>query len=367
MRSSMLLVVASAALAGCTVLHSSSDPTDGGITYHLPRSVIVAKVDLWRIPKQPNVEGSVDKYVVAIDTEPAKTRGETIPDLKERFTLTYNNNPFFYDRYCVLTSENGLLRSVEYATEDKTPNIVLALSELGRKIGAAGFASPRPVDADTQEPVASATVTFNPFDAEDRDAAAQVINNTFGTHVINNRRVNKVNVRFDFPELRDYFSRQHESNKCRSDKGLCFRTKIKTPMRMWDGSARAYTASILVDVVNPSYVGHFNLDRAFMVEKVVRLGFDDGALNQVIMRKPSEALQTVKLPLAVVDALLAVPANFISTAAGNTQTINDRLQTQRDEIDALHNQLAATAVADKPEETIYRPKCKGRAGLFNPT
>jgi|RhiMethySRZTD1v2_1073278.scaffolds.fasta_scaffold288953_2 hypothetical protein len=363
---SMLLVLAYSVLTGCTVLHSSSDPADGGITYHLPRSVIVAKVDLWRIPRQPNVEGSVDKYVVAIDAESAKTRGETIPDLKERFTLTYNNNPFFYDRYCVLTSENGLLRSVEYATEDKTPNVVLALSELGRKVGAAGFASSRPVDADTQDPVTSAAVTFNPFDPEDRDAAAQVVNNTFGTHVVDGRRVNKVNVRFDFPELRHHFSRHQESNKCRSDKGLCFRTKIKTPLRMWDGMARAYTASVLVEVVNPAYVGHFDLDRAFMVEKVVRLGFDDGALNQVIMRKPSEMLQTVKLPLAVVDALLAVPANFISTAAGNTQMVNDRLQAQRDEIDALHAQLAATAVADRPEENIYRPKCKGRAGLFNP-
>ena len=372
---SVLLAVAASALAGCTILHSSSDPVDGGIAYHLPRSVIVAKVDLWRI-KRANVDG-VDKYVVAINTEPTTTNGETvpathgetIPDLKERFALTYNNNPFFYDRYCILTTPNGLLSSVEYATEDKTPNIVLALSELGRKLGTGFAGSPQPADADSTEPLTSATVTFNPFDSEDSDAAAQVINNTFGRHIINgpkgNERVNKVDVRFDFPELR-HFRRHQDSSKCRGDKGLCFRTKVKTPMRMWDGVARAYTASILVDVVNPYYVGHFDLDRAFMVEKVVRLAFDNGALNQVIMRKPSEVLQTVKLPLAVVDAILAVPANFISKATGNTQAINDSLQAQRAEIDALQAQLT-TGVADSSTETIYRPKCKGRSGLFNPT
>ena len=191
-----------------------------------------------------------------------------------------------------------------------------------------------------------------------------MVNNTFGTHVVDGRRVNKVNVRFDFPELRHHFSRHQESNKCRSDKGLCFRTKIKTPLRMWDGMARAYTASVLVEVVNPAYVGHFDLDRAFMVEKVVRLGFDDGALNQVIMRKPSEVLQTVKLPIAVVDAILSVPANFMANAGGTTQEINTKLKQQREAIDALHEKLAAGAVADDAGEVRYRPRCKGR--LFNP-
>ena len=100
------------------------------------------------------------------------------------------------------------------------------------------------------------------------------------------------------------------------------------------------------------------------MDKVVRLGFDNGALTQVTMRKPSEVLQTVKVPLAVVDAILAVPANFVSNAAGNTQKLNTSLKQQRDEIDLLHKQLMASN-ADKPEETIHRPRCKGRTGLFN--
>jgi hypothetical protein len=74
-------------------------------------------------------------------------------------------------------------------------------------------------------------------------------------------------------------------------------------------------------------------------------------------------LQTVKVPLAVVDAILTVPANFISKA-GNPQTVSNKLKQQREEIDQLHQQLMAHA-ADRPEETTYRPKCKGRTGLLN--
>src|SRR5262249_1773506 len=158
-----------------------------------------------------------------------------------------------------------------------------------------------------------------PFDPDDTAAAAEVINNSFGTQLGPNGPVNKVNVKFEFPEMR-YFRRDQASAKCNGDRGLGFRTKVKTLMRL--GSDQR-TATAMVDVVNPYFVGHFDLDRAVMVEKVVRLGFEEGALTQVIMRKPSEVLQTVKLPLAVVDALLAVPANFISTVAtGTTSSIN---------------------------------------------
>ena len=297
--------------------------------------------------------------------QPAATRGEIVPDLKQRFVLTYANNPFFYDRYCILTTPNGLLSSVEYATEDKTPQIALALSELAGKLRAGGFVSPKPLGVTDTEPVTSATVTFNPFDKEDREAAAQVVNNTFGNKVTDGFG-NRVNVQFHFPDL-GHFSRFQDGSKCRGDKGLCFRTKVKTPLQLRDAATQVpLTTSVLVDVVNPYYVGHFELDRAFMVEKVVRLGFENGALNQVIMRKPSEVLQTVKLPIAVVDAILTVPANFISNTTGSSQAIADKLREQRLAIKAIQDQLVESGVADSTTENIYRPKCYGRTGLFNP-
>jgi hypothetical protein len=346
----LFLALAPLVLAGCTMLHSSPDPSYGGIAYYLPKSLGVAKVDLWKIPKQPGM--ARDEYIANIDmvvppnqTE-KPTRGVIVPDLKERYALSYSSNPFFYDRYCVLTDANSLLKSVEYATEDKTPQIVLGLAELGRKVG--GFAGDRPADArEDAKPEASATVTFNPFDLDDRAAAEQAINATFN---------NRVSVRFEFPDL-SHFRRNENDRKCRGEGGVCFRTLAKAPMRLWDAMTKKLTASVLVEVVNPYYTGHLDLERAFMVEKVQRLGFENGALSQVIMRKPSEALQTVKLPLAVVDAILAVPSNFIAKAAGTGGSVKAELDEQRETLRKIREQLDQGVAA--PAGSIYQPSCNG--------
>jgi hypothetical protein len=99
-----------------------------------------------------------------------------------------------------------------------------------------------------------------------------------------------------------------------------------------------------------------DLDRAFMVEKVHRLGFENGALTQVIMRKPSEALQTVKLPIAVVDAILTVPSNFIAKATGNTQTVQDELSAQRTALNEIKTRLEAGVDATG---STYTESCNG--------
>jgi hypothetical protein len=344
---SLFLAVAPLVLAGCTMLHSSPDPSYSGISYYLPKTLVVAKVDLWKIPKQAGM--AQDEYIANFDMViPANqtekpTRGLTVPDLRERYALSYSSNPFFYDRYCVLTDENSLLRSVEYATEDKTPQIVLGLAELGRKVG--GFAGDRPADSTAAAPDASTTVTFNPFDLNDRAAAEQAINATFN---------NRVDARLEFPNL-SHFRPNQDDGKCRGEGGVCFRTLVKTPMRLRDAKTRKLTATVLVDVVNPYYTGHLDLERAFMVEKVQRLGFEKGALAQVIMRKPSEALQTVKLPLAVVDAILAVPSNFIAKTAGTGGSVKADLDEQRETLRKIREQLEQGVAA--PAGSIYQPSC----------
>jgi hypothetical protein len=372
----MCLVAASLLLAGCTVLHSSTYEEDGGIPYYLPKSIIVAKVDAQRRlkpgreKKQDKIDSDYD-YFVSFNTNTETvgraqlkaTRGETVPDLNHRFRLTYNANPFFKDRYCILTSESNLLQSIEYATEDATPRIALALAELARKAGAFSRREDEEAKPPEDAPLVdygTVIVTFDPFSDRERQAAEQVINRTFGYNV---------NVRFDFPDLRQF---RPSREKCRGDRGVCFRTKVQTPMLLRsanDGAkvkGEALTTIVLVDVVNPHFIGHFDLDRAFMVEKIVRLGFEEGALTHVIMRKPSEVLQTVKLPVAIVDTILAVPANFIANTAGGATNVNTELQTQRQTINRIEQKLTESGVLqdNAANANIYRERCEGRQ--FNP-
>ena len=75
-----------------------------------------------------------------------------------------------------------------------------------------------------------------------RAAAEQAINATFN---------NRIDVRLEFPNL-SHFRRNQADSKCRGDGGVCFRTVAKTPMRLWNAKTKKMTASVLVEVVNPT-------------------------------------------------------------------------------------------------------------------
>lgn len=359
----------SVAIGGCTVLHSSSNEEDGGIAYYLPKSVVVAKVEVFerevlnggnggnrkngvKNSKNNNKENNKNnekkyEYLVAFKTTKGTgetllpTRGEIIPDVEHRYQLTYSSNPLYHDRYCILTSDKGLLKSIEYAAEDATPKVVLALAELGRKVGA--FSVVAPPETTRFNHIGDVIVTFDPFNKEDRASAAEVVNRAFKR---------KIKVSFDFPEL-DQLS-ETPRDKCRGDRGVCFRTKVKTAMILRDADGNALSTTV-VEVVNPYHVGYFDLDRAFLVEKIARLGFEDGALTQLTMKKQSEALQAVKLPLAVVDAILTVPTNFIATATGNSAARKKELEDQRAQLNEIANRLATAETGS----SVYTETCQG--------
>jgi hypothetical protein len=339
------LIAAAAALlaAGCTVLHSTDDGTVSGIPYYLPKSMVVAEV---MIKKK-----GANYFLEFVTTGNGKTRGEIVPDQRQRFHLTYNSNIFYNDRYCISTDANNLLQSIEYASEDATPRIALALAALAQK-GPQAFAIAAAGEAETVDTI---RVTFDPFDWTETKAAEKIITDALPLDA----RIGSV--KFDFAG----FVRLSGTPKaaCRSDKGVCFRAKLKVPMRLTDRNGGALSQTVYVDMVNVDHIGHFDLDRTFMVEKVVRLGFENGALSQVIMRKPSEVLETVKLPLAIVDTILAVPANFLAKTGGTNATLNTELQQQQATLKILQEQLATglSGNYDGP----YRERCKG--SVFNTT
>jgi hypothetical protein len=358
-RLSMPLVAASLALAGCTILHSSRDETASGIPYYLPKSLIVAEVKLNRKADHLDSKGDpVGPYTYSLEFDESKegtvskTRGDAIPDPNHRFFLTYHNNPLYNDRYCISTDPNNLLTSIEYATEDATPRIALALAQLARRGPQAFAAQPQ------FEVYKTMKVTFNPYDRTESRAAEKAIINALPDDVPPSFR----NLKFHLPGLARF--KGEPAVTCRSDRGVCFRTKVKVPMLLTDGSVsetggQGLTPTVMVDVVNVYHTGNFDLDRTFMVEKVVRLGFEQGALTQVIMRKPSEALETVKLPLAIVDAILAVPANFVDKA-GDGAKVRTALADQQKTIDEIQNQLKTGLDATGTFNAApYTEKCVG--------
>ena len=133
---------------------------------------------------------------------------------------------------------------------------------------------------------------------------------------------------------------------------------------------RTFIAHEPVDVISLHYTGFFDLERAFMVEKLTKLHFDDGALTGIVMRKPSEVLATVKPPLAVVDTILAVPGNFVGQITGGAQALaalksdianRDDIYSKLDEINSKIASRFDSSVADFSDtwKAQFDYKCTG--------
>jgi hypothetical protein len=334
-------------VAGCAVMESRFDSDSEGIVYYLPRTLVKTTV-------------TSDKTGVSFKFEPVN-----ITDLGNRYALNYRNNPFFHDRLCVLLDENnGYLKSIEYASQDATPSIAVALAQLGARLSGQRPPPPSTMMVTSfrmaKEPPPPETLTFSiTFDPLDPERVRRVNNEI-------NRRLGTVDASYglEFPDFRSVRS-QH---KACDGKGVCFRTKVHTAVRVVrrsNGNVEELD-TVPVDVYGP--VGNVDLSRAFLVEKVVRLSFKDGALEELIMKKPSEALQAAKLPLDVLDVLLAVPGNFVDGISGTKaarQAYVDELDARTKAIQSINASLDAmasrTAITPVGEgENIYKLTCQGR-------
>ncbi len=88
------------------------------------------------------------------------------------------------------------------------------------------------------------------------------------------------------------------------------------------------------DVVNARDIGSISVQRAFLVQKITKLRFDDGALLAAIIRKPSEVEEVTLLPLNVVNAVLSTPSGLWQAAFTDQQfkqaTLKQLAQQQAD-------------------------------------
>ena len=333
--------------AACAVMESRFDSDAEGIVYYVPRSIVTVTVT-------PQAGGDAQFSFTS----------NNIPDVANRYALSYRNNPFFHDRLCVtIDPSSGYLTSIEYASEDKTPAIAVALAELAGKLSGgrpapAAAAAPPPAAA---QRIAPFSIKFDPLDAE----RVRHVNNEI------NRRLGlppgSVSYRIEFPDFR---SLKPQRQAC-DGKGVCFRTKIRAAVRVTrreGGYEDEEYSQVLNDIYGP--VGNLDLSRAFLVEKVMRLTFNDGALEKVIMKKPSEALKAALLPLSVLDVLLAVPTNFVDKVTGTQDARNayvDELNDRTTKLNNINTYLNRLADRQDPHardagdasDTTFRISCSG--------
>jgi hypothetical protein len=347
--------------SSCTVLESSQDFTEQGIVYYLPKTVLDIYVKPNPVmtstdPTKPAPDAALTPFYVGSQFLGMSITPTTIPDLSQKYLLKYNSNVFYNDRVCVSTTSNGMLSSVEMATEDATPQIAVDLAALVSTvtpgIGQA-FAARAAGRARELQPV-PVRVTIDPTNDDDIRAANNLISSNLLLQGV----------------MLDVGSLKPPPNEPPADcthKGVCFRTLVKAPLRLTKGSTQV-SPTVYVDAVSQAHLGHMDLERAFLIENLVGLGFQNGALTQVILRKPSQALQAVRLPLGVADAILAVPGNLLGRASGGTAALNavNTEATNRGAVESsVQTRLTAieTMLSTRPagvtEGTVFQVRCSG--------
>ena len=107
------------------------------------------------------------------------------------------------------------------------------------------------------------------------------------------------------------------------------------------------------NLVDLNHVGELKIDRPFLVEKITKLGFEKGVLTSMAYKQPSEALALVSLPLDMLDAVMAVPADFFSTALKGAFSDQKAILEQQKDIAGLQKDIR---VAEKDKQPTTNGK-----------
>ncbi len=279
---------------------------------------------------------------------------EQVADLSHSYVLQYRPNAVYSDRVCMGTNDRGLLQYVEAGTKDETGNIIVSIAKLaGRFAGTQPFTT-----TGVPQKISEIELTVDPYNNADRLAASRTIDD-------------------HFPEFQGRFRLLVENTPRPKDPSLrgtcpvgsiCYRTIVPVRIGLFDAGTNRNSVRY-VNVANAE-INNIDVTRAFMVEKVTRFGFTDGMLSYAVIRKPSEMLETAKLPLTVYDAMLtsalAAPGRFLNEIKpGATTAEVAAILTQQamatEEITKLQLELARLRQDSPPDQPLRTPAAEAVA------
>ncbi len=374
-------------LAGCTALISDNDPEADGVSYYLPKTILDIAVTQKKNPETGDVWyhiGSVnkDKEVLseAVDV--------TVPDLDHRYVLSYTPSKVSDDRLCITRGSNGLLHDVEFAADDRTPEIVFNISRFLASVFKEVPTSVTLVPNTAKDEIEERTYSsrLDPYNPKDIAAFNTNMSRVFGAPVKLDfkRMMQRLEALSIPPSTHCDVKGGHcpvavVQQHCPPDK-ICYRTKLKMPVDL-----KLFGKTVDVDyvpVINRGDFGAISVERAFLVHSITQLRFDQGVLIASTIRKPSEVEEASLLPLHVFNAVIATPSGLWANAfsdqndnAALIQKVTDLntaaagVITQNKAVfQSLETGAVPTHGNDETKRQKFKPNCKfgrGAASTFN--
>jgi hypothetical protein len=333
----LFLVLASLILPGCTYRLVESQPMlettetpgadRGGLVYSLPMTII-------------SVTGTIDaggKISYAITPT-------LVPDTRARYRLKYHASGATDDVVGFTVDKNGLLTTGKGDATDRTGDIVVAVAKTIAAVQASPSArTPTPADETPPSEPYPFSVILTIDDLMNRraielpDGAVLTVDDK-------------------------WIPRAEMTANPKCTYSVCFRTvfPLKATITEGQGSSRIHEFAFVA--VNPYHVEGIDLRSAALVARTNSVTFETGLITGVTINQPSTTLAIVSLPLTVLKAILAVPAELLTLKIKNVESEASLAKAQADVLAQMKAVLDAQQALQKAKDAAAAAKPAPVAG-----
>jgi hypothetical protein len=338
-----VLAIASALLSGCTtaidttarpgiVLERQSECESALGEYYLPKTLIRVS-----IPAQAPVDKG-NARIVEI------ARGLNVADERQHLCLDYLASPLSRDTISVTRSPSGLLQRITSSVEDRTPEIAEKLIETGKNLLLAA-ARDLPLDV---APDDFLDLQFDPFDPEQVRITQKAIRR-FGFCLFMEDWKYGVSPEEWCAGKRSFIAWEPLTPwdlpipPDAMNHGILYRPLM--PHRAFvmrqDGGRWLRVREATFDLPNGAPVMSVGVDRALFTTRKTELVFTDGILQTVHIKKGSELLGFVRIPIALANAIISVPGELLTLRINDANNKADLIDAQAQLLDSLTKLQAA--------------------------
>lgn len=296
---------------------------------------------------QDNVVNNTDKECAALNYTFKLELLESEPDPDSHFQAVTIHMPWRDDEFNIVANEKGLLSSTKVTSTDQTSDILIEIAKAissitGAPSGTAVGRGPQVDEGDEDEKKCPRPFKYeNIFDPTFANDVAQV--NTDLENLTNPERLFEVEVMGkNLSDPQPPASRYNlkltatQINKKNLD-GLLYRrllpyiiaVKMKNPVGVFTP-----IQSALVMLPNEGPVSLLPYKAGPFVKTVFDVEFKDGILTKWDQSKPSEFLAVVRIPIALLKAIISAPAEIIKLRFDLSSENKKLLDAQKAEIEA---------------------------------
>lgn len=276
-------------ICGCTVITSqplTKETTEAVAFYVLPKAVI--EVALW----EDNGQYAIQHLAT-----------ELVPDTNHAYTIAYNPSVFASDDVQISVVTKGYLDKVSVTTDVVVDDVIIDLAK--------GLASLVP-KATQPSGKRVGTYKLDPTNPTDLKAVNRSLS------------ANNLSLVVDLPS-----APAKEHTKCN---GIAYRPLAPLALKLMTKYDEADSISILLP--NGAPVVCLPVSRSGFVERIGSIEFQDGLIKAIALKKPSEALAFVSIPIEVGKAIFSIPAELVQIRINSENSKKDIYDAQKSRIEA---------------------------------